>query len=59
MILNYRPRRNEMIATSAPTTARLKTINPNGTREAATVLSVKLKFSIGAGGVKVGKRVGV
>ena len=55
----YLPRRKEMTAINIPTNARLRTINPNGTRDGLLEASAKTGFSTGAGGVNVGKRVGV
>jgi len=48
-----------MTAINIPTNARLSTINPNGTRDGLFVVSAKTGFSNGAGGVNVGRRVGV
>jgi len=56
---SYLPRRKEMKAPKRPMNAKPRIINPIGTPEPVLAAAVKVGISRGAGGVKVGSRVGV
>ena len=58
-VIFYLPRRNEISAPNPPTKPKPSINNPTGTRPLFSASSLKVAITNGAGGVKVGKRVGV
>lgn len=57
--INHLPRRKDIKAPNAPTKPKPKISNPTGIRPTASVFSLNVTTTSGAGGVKVGNRVGM
>lgn len=56
---SYLPRKNEIIAPRIPTKASPRMTKPIGIPDLDPAVDSKLRVAKGAGGVKVGRRVGV